>query len=122
MVAEDIRILWTVSKCCACRRALLHTFARSIVSRASFRRRSRRSTLVSEAPATPPPPNFEPTRFCTKCEFLKSERGVEVPNLEICIAVNCMEADENTQSLPIDDTKIPLLLHSKYTCKGLANV
>jgi hypothetical protein len=39
------------------------TLARSIVSRASFLRRSRLSTLVSEAPATPPPPNFEPTRF-----------------------------------------------------------
>lgn len=39
------------------------TLARSMVSRASFRRRSLRSTLVSDAPATPPPPNFEPTRF-----------------------------------------------------------
>ena len=39
------------------------TLAKSIVSRASFLSRSLLSTLVSEAPATPPPPNFEPTRF-----------------------------------------------------------
>jgi len=39
------------------------TLARSIVSRANFLRRSLLSTLASEAPATPPPPNFEPTRF-----------------------------------------------------------
>lgn len=35
-----------------------------MVSSASFLRRSRLSTFVSEAPATPPPPNLEPTRFC----------------------------------------------------------
>lgn len=39
------------------------TLAKSMVSRANFLRRSLLSTLVSEAPATPPPPNFEPTRF-----------------------------------------------------------
>jgi len=44
-----------------CNRGL--TLAKSIVSRANFLRRSLLSTLVSEAPATPPPPNFEPTRF-----------------------------------------------------------
>lgn len=39
------------------------TLARSMVSKASFLNRSRLSTLVSDAPATPPPPNLEPTRF-----------------------------------------------------------
>lgn len=44
----------------------IRTFARSIVSSASFLRRSLLSTLVSDAPATPPPPNLEPTRFYMK--------------------------------------------------------
>ena len=38
------------------------TFARSIVSRASFRRRSFLSLLLSENPATPPPPVLPPAR------------------------------------------------------------
>jgi hypothetical protein len=40
-----------------------YTVARSMVSSTSFLNRSRLSTFVSEPPATPPPPNFEPTRF-----------------------------------------------------------
>ena len=39
------------------------TLFRSTTPIAILRRRSRLSTLVSDAPATPPPPNFEPTRF-----------------------------------------------------------
>ena len=41
---------------------LLGTFARSMVSRASFRRRSFLSLLLSENPATPPPPVLPPAR------------------------------------------------------------
>ena len=62
-----------------------HTLARSIVSRASFRRRSRLSTLDSDAPATPPPPNLEPTRFCRKCESEPWKRLTESANLEVWI-------------------------------------
>lgn len=40
-----------------------NTLARSMVSSASFLNRSRLSTFVSDAPATPPPPNLDPTRF-----------------------------------------------------------
>lgn len=40
------------------------TFAKSIVSSASLRNRSLLSTACSDAPATPPPPNLLPTRFC----------------------------------------------------------
>lgn len=37
---------------------------RSIVSSASFRKRSRLSAFVADCDATPPPPNFDPARFC----------------------------------------------------------
>jgi len=67
VVAEDVRILtatkWVVSARRKGEYAIVRTFARSIVSKASFLRRSRLSTFVSDAPATPPPPNLEPTRF-----------------------------------------------------------
>ena len=46
------------------------TFARSIVSRASFRRRSFLSLLLSENPATPPPPVLPPAR-CWKSISVK---------------------------------------------------
>ena len=42
---------------------LERTLFRSTTPMAIFLRRSRLSMLVSDAPATPPPPNFEPTRF-----------------------------------------------------------
>ena len=35
-----------------------------MLSRASLRSRSRRSALVADVDATPPPPNLEPARFC----------------------------------------------------------
>lgn len=77
MVAENIRILGVVEVMLRDQTCLItttRTFARSIVSRASFRSRSRRSTLVSEAPATPPPPNFEPTRFW-KIQFMNMHKS-----------------------------------------------
>jgi len=38
------------------------SLSRSIVSNASFRRRSRRSWLLADCEAIPPPPIFDPTR------------------------------------------------------------
>ena len=62
MVSKDVRVLIIVIKKKAAK-TKNGTFARSMVSRASLRSLSRLSTFVSEAPATPPPPNLEPTRF-----------------------------------------------------------
>lgn len=53
------------------------TFARSIVSNASFRSRSLRSTLASLAPASPPPPNLDPTRFCDAKDQHSFQNGSE---------------------------------------------
>jgi hypothetical protein len=62
MGPASLNALWLSFNEAACNRKF--TLAKSMVSRASFLKRSLLSTLVSEAPATPPPPNFEPTRFC----------------------------------------------------------
>ena len=50
-----------------------------MVSRASLRRRSRRSALVLEVEATPPPPNLEPALFCEEGELVGF---VEIPGEE----------------------------------------
>jgi len=50
------------------------TLFRSTTPMAIFLRRSRLSMLVSDAPATPPPPNFEPTRFWWVIEKLLDGR------------------------------------------------
>lgn len=64
MISENVRILKVGSYQIILEEdERIRTFARSIVSSASFLRRSRLSTLLSDAPATPPPPNLEPTRF-----------------------------------------------------------
>lgn len=66
MVPEDVGVLDIKSSSSAdvLVNARFRTLARSIVSSASFLSRSRRSMFVSDAPATPPPPNLDPTRFC----------------------------------------------------------
>ena len=52
MIAKNIGILHESECCTEENQGPYHTLARSIDSRASFRRRSRRSTLASDAPAT----------------------------------------------------------------------
>ena len=61
MGPEGLNMRWL--SCTEVARNRKLTLAKSMVSKANFLRRSLLSTLVSEAPATPPPPNFEPTRF-----------------------------------------------------------
>lgn len=66
MIAQNVRVLvrvHNVSRAVESLPSRQRTLAKSIVSRASFLNRSRLSTFVSDAPATPPPPNLEPTRF-----------------------------------------------------------
>jgi hypothetical protein len=71
VVAEDVRVLSGPERQMllpARRCTLVLTLARSIVSSASFLSRSRRSIACSLAPATPPPPNLLPTRFCARSQ------------------------------------------------------
>jgi hypothetical protein len=62
----------------------VRAFARSIVSSASLRSRSRLSTLDSLAPATPPPPNLLPTRFCATEKREKEKKRVNTFALTEC--------------------------------------
>jgi hypothetical protein len=65
--------------------ALGRTLFRSTTPIAILRKRSRLSTLVSDAPATPPPPNFEPTRFWeVKGSIITVRRLCWLSNLKIC--------------------------------------
>jgi hypothetical protein len=59
------------------------TLFRSTTPIAIFLRRSRRSTLVSDAPATPPPPNLEPTRFWKGTLTMRLWCSDVLANLEI---------------------------------------